>query len=63
MNYTDLDRLKDMFDRAGIKYVETHKERHFKAATTLTVEDGYPNFVAEFWFDDVGALLRVAAWE
>ena len=61
---SDLDTIKAMLTRAGIESesasvcAETPRAKH-----AIRVEDGYGGFFTVLEFDEVGALLRVSAWE
>lgn len=55
---TDLETIKEMFKRAGIKYVEENLTE-----STLTVEAGYMGFYSLFTFEADGSLKSVEAYE
>lgn len=58
---SDLDTLKEMFDRAGIVYFVPESTTPEKPM--LSVEAGYVGFVSEFSFDKDGNLKTVEAFE
>lgn len=71
---TDRETIRAMLTRAGLAFTEgTRGPDHYQRGEGVTgvvfdaiaVEDqGYFNFVSEFWFDQAtGALKHMAAWE
>lgn len=66
---TDLQRIKEMFIKAGIVFTEK-PSAHLKGCTELAMEakdgefnEGYDGFVATMNFDSEGNLKTVGSWE
>lgn len=70
---THLERYKALFDETKVTYreeiIDPGTPGREGVSTMLVLEanvgtvEGYRGFVAEFSFDDQGALLNVAVWE
>ena len=62
--FSDLELLKQMFDRAGIEYSESRLDGTKRGVFfELTVERGYSGFVTSYEFNAEGALTDTGAYE
>jgi len=57
---SDLETLKEMFERNKISYEFTNNRFE---KPLITIEKGYIGFYTEFVFDDEGTLRNVEAYE